>query len=115
MSKEKAAKITADWWAEKWIPDDTRELFRFAVEKRTLEALNDPERLTGGGAVKLHVDYDPDGLLLDIIQSIGIKCSGNFFSARGLLPEKHYTYVYPDHIEPKEGYGNRTETIIVED
>lgn len=114
MSKEKAAKITADWWAEKWIPDDTRELFRSAVEKRTLEALNDPEQLTGGAAF-LHVDYDPDGLLLDIIRSIGIECSGRFFSARGLLPEKHHTYVYSDHIEPKEGYGNWTRTIVVED
>lgn len=54
MSKEKAAKIAADWWAEKWVPDDTREAFRSAVEKRTLEALNDPEQLTGGAAF-LHV------------------------------------------------------------
>jgi hypothetical protein len=84
-----------------------REKFEEAL--RPLIAADLAER----GSSDTECDYDPHGHLLIAVRAAGIECQGVLFSARGILPEKHQLHVYPDRLEPKEGYGNWTSHIPV--
>lgn len=103
---ETAAQMAADWWTARLEQGD-REAFRSFLVSAIAEAL------ARDGKILLSVDYDPRGALLEAVRAAGVECSGNLFSARGVLPFKHVLWVYPDHLEPKEGYGNWTAHLPV--
>lgn len=102
-----AAKIAGDWWAERLMQGD-KEMFAKEVAARVETALR-----SGATRVYLECDYDPQGILLEAVQAIGLKCQGFMFSADGILPRKHALDVRVDTIKPKEGYGNWREAIQV--
>jgi len=89
--------------------------FQEYLERAVTEALNDPtsEYMRAAGYVHLQCDYDPKGILLDAVIAAGVECRGFAFSAKGILPMKTDLQVFPDHLEPKEGYGNWTAHIPV--
>lgn len=103
---ELAAKMAGEWWADKLQQGD-KVKFAKEIEARTLEALKKD------GHVSLMCDYDPWDILLEAVHAIGIECRGSFFSAKGILPQKHSLLVKPDVLIPKEGYGNWTKEIKV--
>jgi hypothetical protein len=107
MSNEQAARMAGQWWAERLQQGD-KSRFAKEVEDRVLNELR-----SGKKSVFLQCDYDPQGILLEAVLAIGIKCRGVFFSARGILPEKHSLMVRATELEPKEGYGNWTDKIPV--
>ena len=104
--KETAAHVAGEWWAHRLQKGD-KEKFARAVEKRVFEKLQTEK------FVDLECDYDPQGILLDAVRAIGIECSGMFFSANGILPQKHSLRVTEDWLEPKEGYGNWSDKILI--
>lgn len=103
-----AANMAADWWSERLEAGD-KTAFRETIRAGVEEALRDP----GRGMIQLECDYDPRGLLLNAVHAAGIECRGMMFSARGILPEKHELTVWPDKLEPKEGYGQWLDPIPV--
>lgn len=110
QSIESAAAMAGQWWAERLDPQhaDKRDAFAKAVAKQVMSAYEP------GQPVELECDYDPRDALLRAIHDVGIECRGSFFSARGVLPEKHALTVWPDRLEPKEGYGGWVDDIRVE-
>lgn len=107
---EAAAKMAGEWWADRLDNAHAakREEFAKAVANRTARALRED------GRVRLECDYDPQDLLLEAVREvIAPDCSGVFFSARGILPQKHSLDVIPRLLQPKEGYGNWTAGIPV--
>jgi hypothetical protein len=103
---EKAARMAGAWWGERLLQGDKKR-FSEEVEKRVLAELKEH------GRSHLECDYDPFGILLEAVHAIGIECRGFMFSAQGILPKKHSLTVYPEHLIPKEGYGNWTKEIEV--
>lgn len=97
MDNQTSREFAADWWAERFQKDEHREAFRVEL----LRLLN----AEGPHDIRLSVDYDPEGLLLEAIQNIGIPCSGSMFSADGLLPRKTFMRVKAQSCEWKRGYG----------
>jgi hypothetical protein len=93
------AHLATAWWHDKLMAGD-RTKFSKALYPLVLSDL------LNHGMCELDCDYDPRGHLLTAVRSAGLECSGMGFSARGILPAKHSLSVYPDHLEPKEGYGN---------
>lgn len=106
MSKEAAARKAGEWWAERLQQGDKAK-FAKEVEQRVLSKLQTQD------AVFLECDYDPQGILLEAVRTIGVECRGFMFSGRGILPQKHSLRVTADTLEPKEGYGNWKEPISV--
>lgn len=102
----RAAEMAAAWWSERLAQGD-RLAFRGALEPR-IDA-----DLAEHGHCWLKVDYDPQDIMLEAVRAIGIQCSGCMWSAKGILPMKTSLHVFPDRLEPKEGYGTWTETIPV--
>ena len=100
------AQTAEQWWADRLEQGD-KELF---VQRLSELIRHD---LESHGRSKLSCDYDPQGHLLDAVRYAGVDCGGHFFSARGVLPTKHTTRIEIGLIEPKEGYGNWTEPIVV--
>ena len=93
------------WWAERWIPDATREAFRAALRMR-LEAFEcDVPDPALGHLLQLDCDYDPKDVLLEAVRDTGAECRGFMFSAKGLLPYKHNVTIWADRAEAKAGYG----------
>jgi hypothetical protein len=114
----RAAQAASLWWGERLDPQwqDRKAQFIDEVRTRVCLALRVAEKdgsLAAGHAVGLDCDYDPHGLLLEAVQACGIPCEGFLFSAQGILPTKHYLRVFPDRLEPKEGYGNWTTHIPI--
>ncbi len=103
----KAALLGVQWWADRLQQGD-KEAFKTALAPLIQADIDE------FGRCKLECDYDPFDHLLTAIRSIGIECNGCMYSAEGILPMKHLLWVMPDLLEPKEGYGNWTETIKVE-
>lgn len=103
---EATARRAAQWWADRLEQGD-KALF---VERLSELVRGD---LEARGHCDLSCDYDPQDYLLDAVRYAGVDCEGNFFSARGVLPAKHSTWIEAGLIEPKEGYGNWTEAIVV--
>lgn len=103
----KTAEVAADWWADRLQYGDVA-----AFRASLVEAVD--ASLRADDIVFLEVDYDPAGALIDAVRA-AVDCSGFIFPARGILPEKHETVIEPGLIKPKEGYGNWTADIIVED
>lgn len=93
------------WWAERWIPNDTREAFRAALRLRLEAFETDVPPGSVGWLVQLDCDYDPKGMLLDAVHDAGVECRGFMFSAQGLLPSKHCVTIHGDNAEAKAGYG----------
>lgn len=102
----KAANMAADWWTERLQAGDKAK-FRAALYDSVLDAL------TARGHIRLECDYDPFGALLAAVRAAGLECRGFMFSGRGILPQKHSLDVWPDRLEPKEGYGNWRDPIPV--
>lgn len=101
-----AAKMAAEWWGARLIAGD-RDKFTEALRG----LVEDDLRVYG--RCRLECDYDPRGHLLTAVHASGVQCSGMMFSARGILPNKHELDVFPDRLEPKEGYGRWTDKIMV--
>lgn len=116
MTISKAARMAAEWWAERLEQGD-KEAFINALEAYVQAALDDPrheERLGGAdGDVVLKTDYDPFGMLLEAVRAAGVECSGCMFSCRGVLPMKTMLRVNASRLRPKKGYGNWTADIPV--
>jgi hypothetical protein len=93
------------WWAERWIPDATREAFRAAVRLRHEAWEYDVPSDYGGCLLELSCDYDPRGMLLEAVRDAGHECRGFMFSAQGLLPSKHCVLIHIGNAEAKAGYG----------
>lgn len=97
---ESLAKISADWWASRFLIDDKRAEFAAALARRIVSAA--PQ-----GRLFLKVDYDLWDELLEVIREIGIGCRGCMYSADGILPMKTSMRIYFD--EPRvvvsEGRG----------
>ena len=106
--EEKTAKAAAEWWGERLQSGD-REKFQEHIEKSVLTDL-----LDGRKVIRLECDYDPNGVLLEAVHKAGLECDGVLFSARGILPEKHVLTVRVGKLEPKEGYGNWTDPITIQ-
>ena len=107
----RAAQMAGEWWAERLNDQHAhrRDAFAQEVAVRVETAL----RANPDFPVFTECDYDPRGLLLEAVHAVGIECRGSFFSARGILPEKHDLTIHPDRLEPKEGYGNWLDPIPV--
>lgn len=102
-----AADIATKWWTERLQSGDKD---KFAATLKPLVEADLRER----GECWLECDYDPHGHLLTAVrEAVDPECRGFLFSANGILPRKHDLKVYPDKLEPKEGYGNWTATIPV--
>jgi len=103
---EAAAQTAAEWWGARLERGDRAKF---------VETLRDLIRkdLEECGHCELSCDYDPEGHLLAAVRACGVECSGVFFSAQGILPQKHFTRIETDLIEPKEGYGNWTDPIPI--
>lgn len=84
------AALCADWWAERFMIDDKRHEFRAELQRRLVSGeVHKGDRYgSGAGIIRLEVDYDPRGTLLEVIRSLGIECRGSMFSADGILPRK---------------------------
>lgn len=106
MQNERAAAMATEWWAERLMAGDV-EKFKAALRPLVLADLEQH------GHCFLECDYDPHGHLLTAVRAAGLECAGVMFSANGILPRKHELDVYPDKLEPKEGYGNWTDHIPV--
>lgn len=93
------------FWGDLFLVMDKREAFKRELRK-LLEA-NATNR-----CIRLYVDYDPEGLLLEAVRAAGVTCSGFMYSARGIFScGKTGTTLYPDKVEAKEGYGAPYEQI----
>ena len=103
---ERAAQIATDWWVERLQRGD-KAAFSAALKPLIEQDLRED------GRCFLECDYDPREHLLIAVRAAGLECSGFLFSARGILPQKHALTVYPDRLEPKEGYGNWLDPIPV--
>ena len=103
----KASIAAAKWWADRLQSGD-REKFS-AILQLLIE-----KDLREHGRSYTECDYDPHGHLLAAVKAaVDPDCRGFLFSARGILPNKHELTIYPDRLEPKEGYGNWTDAIQV--
>lgn len=104
------AALCADWWAERFMIDDKREAFRTALRQRleTGDIHRKDQYGQGSSIIRLEVDYDPRGTLLEVIQSLGIECSGCMFSADGILPRKRRMRIgrADGSIEVQDGRGH---------
>lgn len=119
------ANYMADWWAERLMQGDKVAFHESLKTAITKELSAWPDR----PYVSIECDYDPQGPLLDAVRAAGLKCDGYLFSARGILPQKHDTSIYPERVaEPefeteaaparfqaKEGYGNWKDPIPLAD
>jgi len=99
MNIENAAAMAANWWARRLLAGD-REKFVEALYPLILADLKSE------GQCLTECDYDPRDHLLTAVRAAGLECSGMGGSAVGILPMKHSLGVFPDRLEPKEGYGN---------
>lgn len=119
MSIQKACEMAGEWWAARLneVYATKREEFAKRVTALCLEEFT-KQQANNHRKSKLYlytsVDYDPEGLLLVAVRElIDPNCRGVFFSARGILPEKHSLHIMEDKLWPKEGYGNFTAEIFV--
>jgi hypothetical protein len=103
----KAAEMAADWWTERLQRGDKVKF------RHQLVGMIDAELAMRGRAI-VAVDYDPDDILVVALLAAGLEdrrwC---LLSAKDILPMKTALRVYPDRLEPKEGYGNWTAHIPV--
>lgn len=103
----KTAERAAAWWRDRYDgvnPDRFEELVKAFV----------CEQLSDTGQMWLYSDYDPQDELLSAVRGAGQECRGMMFSSDHILPTKTGTQITPGRIEPKEGYGNWTEVILVD-
>jgi hypothetical protein len=104
----KAATLAAQWWADRLQQGDKDKFKTFLAEAIDRE-------ITAYGHSYTDCDYDPQGILLEALRAAGVECQGCMMSAEGILPMKHSLRAMPDCLEPKEGYGNWTEVIKVDE
>lgn len=104
---QRSAALAAKWWSERLMKGD-RDKFSECLMVLIVADL------TSKHECFLSCDYDPQGHLLTAVTAAGIQCSGNFFSATGILPKKHMLRVTLDYLEPCEGYGNWKDKIPVQ-
>ncbi len=119
------AAYLADWWAQRLRQGD-KEAFKANLSAAIMAEL---EKRPDRPYIDIECDYDPQGILLDAVRAAGVECRGMMFSAKGILPEKHSTTVYPEKVaepefeEPafqarvvtKEGYGRWNDPIPLDE
>lgn len=104
------ASTAAKWWADRLL---VRGLpHRDAFEALLREAL-EVSPPTHGFGWSIAVDYDPQGMLLEVVRTAGIECRGCMWSAEDLLPMKTRMTIDVDTmaIEVSEGRGGPYERI----
>lgn len=111
----------ADWWEERLQQGDKQIFHSTLSDLFAAELMRDALK----PFARAEVDYDPKGILLAAVRASGIECRGFMFSARGILPEKCGTTVYPERaadpdfdqdaaparLQIKNGYGQWQEPI----
>lgn len=114
--RSKTALAAAKWWGDRLQQGD-REKFEAHLAEAIDASLKEQEEKYPKyePRVRLSCDYDPQGLVLDAVRAAGVECRGFMFSAEGILPQKHTLHVTKGKLEPKEGYGNCTAHILVEE
>lgn len=102
MSKIQREAIDAavDWWAANWQKAGSKAAFRAALHELVTAYAAEED-----GRILLECDYDPQGLLLQAVQTVEPNCRGFMFSAEGLLPMKTHTWIRPHEVTLKHGYG----------
>ena len=121
LSIDKAAELAGMWWAYKLNDKYKSKRTEFAkvLTKKIIEIWNNS--ILHNGCIYTVSDYDNSYILYDnkdiLLESIKEVLEPNLkepmFSTQGILPDKHCLNVYPDKLEPKEGYGNWTNVIYV--
>lgn len=96
---KKTSRIAAKWWADRFYCRDAH------IFAKILD-LKIKDELIACQICKLENDYEPKGILLDVIIKMRLK-SYSFF------PEKHTLRIEIGKLSPKEGYGNWTDIIII--
>ncbi len=96
-----AAFLAGQWWACRLENPEHRlksAAFSRAIERRVDACLREQQDCL------LVVDYDPQGIMLDVVQEVlDPQCSGYGFSAKGILPFKHQLLVCQDVLVPFAG------------
>ena len=113
-SIDKAAELAGMWWACKLDDkyEDKRTEFSEILTKKIIEKWNNS--ILNHPCIYTVCDYDAQDILLETIKEVlEPNYRGRMFSSYGILPNKHCLNVYPDKLEPKEGYGNWTDVIYV--
>ena len=113
-SIDKAAELAGMWWACKLDDkyEDKRTEFSEILTKKIIEKWNTSNLYIE--YIYINNDYDAEDILLETIKEVlEPNCKGRMFSSYGILPNKHCLNVYPDKLEPKEGYHNWTDVIYV--
>lgn len=106
---ELAADMAVDWWLQifKKTDPEARDKFAISLKNSIVEKLKVQE------FVFVENDYDPEGILLNAVHDAGFACRGNMFSGREFFPDKHELCVSLHQLEPKSGYGNWEDKIVV--
>lgn len=95
-----AVDAAVEYWTSELRVEAKRPAFRDALRTVLERAYKPGERL------RLNVDYDPQGELLEAVRAAGIECRGCMFSADGLFWAKTRTSIEPDgRFVVREGYG----------
>lgn len=101
----RVSEIAARWWADRLKRGD-RKKFVAILAPLIEKALHE------NGQCLTECDYDPHGHLLTAIRAaVDPECRGFGFSADGILPRKQELMIYPDRMEPKDGYANWLDPI----
>lgn len=103
-------EAAAFYWASTLLIDDKREALFDALLARLPAAYEAQNEKGKQWPLKLNVDYDPDGVLLEATRAAGIECRGSMFSADGIYPSKTRTEI-DEHgrFVVRDGYGAAPE------
>lgn len=122
------AKMAGDWWASRLSDkySGKRQEIAHAIARRVEQTLNGQaywaygEQHQGPGKplkfVNIVCDYEPKDLLaaaVDEVFGADMPRHKLFTASQDLFPRKHSLRVTRASLEPKEGYGNWTDIIIV--
>lgn len=99
MISREDIKLLVDWWTDRLQSGD-KEAFRAKLMQVCGESTPENE-----ARFSLGCDYDPDQLLLEAVHAAGLECSGNMWSARGILPMKTRSVIDKEGVRVREGYA----------
>ena len=87
------------FWSDRFVIDEKRKDFEKVLRRKLIVQFRN-----------LTVDYDPWDALLEVVNEIGIECSGYLYSAEGIFSHYKISTYMPDYdkneIRAKDGYGN---------
>ena len=102
-------KEATDWWADRMEKKEHRERFRAALYDILSKSRFGKQAHED---IAIQCEYDPDKVLLKALKKAGIECSGSWFSAMCLLPEKTVMWLNRNGaVTVKHGY--RTSTVSI--